>query len=307
MLNSLLAPSTLTIELPQWFPLVGTAIALAALFIAFANFRRKSGLKVRGNYVLASSIDCRYHYVAQVMLENLKDRPITIFAVYLRVGFNNYIQLESFGDRPLILKSYETHQQDFGPVQFYASNLRKLDLENILINRKIKKRLVISTGDGKYVVPKPIMAWHPIATAFKNAMTTVITPMTLMHRDKYIGSRVKFVIDIRNGTDLETVMLSENSHEYSVFKNFRLTKDSLQTVDSLSTFLNEKLASQGIDAGSFKIYDISPRRKEMEDEYKETVDAIPVGWFKYFVVGRLAAWLFNLQINWRIRSALRKK
>ena len=54
---------------------------------------------------MMSSVDCDDPYLSSLVIENLKDRAITIFEIYLKVGSNCYIQVEDFGSKPLVLRA----------------------------------------------------------------------------------------------------------------------------------------------------------------------------------------------------------
>ena len=112
----------------NWYSTLASIIGLVALWFTVRNHHRKSGLLIRGIYSISSSIDCNDAFVSKFILENLKDRSVTIFAVYLRVGHSHYIQLEDFEEAPLLLKPFETYQKELGPVQFYGSNMYRVRL-----------------------------------------------------------------------------------------------------------------------------------------------------------------------------------
>lgn len=79
-----------------WFSISALFISTVALLFSAKTYRRKSGVFVRGNFSIASNRDCNDKYVASVILENLKDRAVTVFAIYLRIGYNYYIEIEDF-------------------------------------------------------------------------------------------------------------------------------------------------------------------------------------------------------------------
>lgn len=60
--------------------------------IAWRNYRRKAGVLIRGNYAIMEMFACKDLFVSTIILENQKDRAITIFGIYLRIGFNYYIE-----------------------------------------------------------------------------------------------------------------------------------------------------------------------------------------------------------------------
>lgn len=278
----------MTITLPAWFPVLGLLVATLALSLAALNYRRKSGLDVRGGYSLASNIDCDDKYVSSVILENLKDRSITIFAIYLRVGHACYVQLEDFGTQPFILKAFETYRKDYGAIQFYESNSTRVNLNNLYSNRKIKQRLVLSTSDGKYTVPKYLYAWNPVTDYFKNLMTMIVQTRSLRHGEEYVGSNIDYIVDLTTADGhKQTVQLSKNSWQYVIFKNFQLTKDSLESKSALDQFLLDQIKAENIQIKNFSVFETSTWKAEANQTFRDSFDAVPVSWFRYFIVGRL--------------------
>jgi len=289
---SYLSANIMTITLPAWFPALGLIVAILALLLAALNYRRKSGLDVRGGYSLASSIDCDDKYVSSVILENLKDRSITIFAIYLRVGHAHYVELEDFGNKPFILKAFETYRQDYGVIQFYESNSTRVNLNDLYSDRKIKQRLVLSTSDGKYTVPKYLHAWNPVSDYFRNLMTMIVRARSLRHGNLYVGSNIDYVVDLTTfDGHKQTVQLSKDSWQYRVFKNFILTKESLESKAELDRFILEQMKLEKIQLQTFSIFETSIWKAEASEIFQDHFNAVPVGWFKYFVVGRIATFL----------------
>ncbi|MBI2430125.1 MAG: hypothetical protein HYV29_15260, partial [Ignavibacteriales bacterium] len=126
-----------------WYVYVSISISILAIAVASLTYRRKAGVRIYGNYVSASSRDCNDKYISSITLENLKDRAITIFTIYLRIGYNYYIIIENFEDSPLILKPFETYQKNYGPIQFYGINSNRINLDSLLEDAKIKKRIIL--------------------------------------------------------------------------------------------------------------------------------------------------------------------
>jgi len=278
----------MTITLPAWFPVLGLVVAILALALAALNYRRKSGLDIRGSYSVSSNTCCNDKYVASVILENLKDRSITIFAIYLRVGHACYVEVEDFGNKPFILKAFETYQQDYGAIQFYESNSTRVNLNDLYSNHKVKQHLVLSTSAGKYVVPKYLNAWDPVRDYFQNLMTIIVRPRSLRHGDAYIGSNIDYIVDLKNADGHnQVIQLSKNSWQYSVFKNFMLTKDSLESKEALEQFLLDQIKLEKIKPQTFSVFDTATWKDRASEMFTGHFDAVPVSWFNYFVVGRL--------------------
>jgi hypothetical protein len=142
-------------------------VSALALSLAALNYRRKAGILVRGSYSLVSSSrDTNDAYVNSLVLENLKDRAITIFEIYLVVGYNYYITLDDRESNPLVLKAFETYAATYGTVQFYGLNGKTIKLQNLLNNRRIKKRIVLSTSEGNTSCHRTFAGGAPLWTTF---------------------------------------------------------------------------------------------------------------------------------------------
>lgn len=298
----------MTIELPTWFPIPGLVIALLALILAIKNYRRKSGLHIRGSFQLASSIECSDKYISGVVIENLKDRSVTIFAVYLRVGFNYYIEIENFEAKPIVLKAYETYHKEYGPIQCYGFNSRRFKMNKILSDESVRKTLVLSTSDGKYVVPKPIKTWNPVSDFFKNHSTAIIRPISTTYKDIYIGENVKYVIEIvgKNKHE-EVILISDVELKFNRFKNFRLTKESLETKERLEEFLEKQVGPGKIECEKIVVFDTAEWHRHAKENYRKTIDAVPYGWFRYRIVGRVNRWLRDREMRRKSRKIVREE
>ena len=64
-----------------WYSISAICISTVALLVAVKNYRRKAGIFVRGSFAISSSRDCDDRYVSDVLIENLKDRAITVFSI----------------------------------------------------------------------------------------------------------------------------------------------------------------------------------------------------------------------------------
>lgn len=287
----------MTITLPGWFPILGLVVAFIGLIFAIRNYLRKSGRKMRGNFQTASSIESNDQYISTITIENMKDRGVTIYAIYLRIGHNHFIELENFGDKPLVLKAYETYHKEFGPIQFYGFNMRRFRLNELLLDRRAKKRLVLSTGDGKYTVPKPIKKWNPASDFFRNNSTAIIRPTVLMFKDHYVGENIKYILEfVSDNKQEELVLLQPDEFRFNRFKNFRLTKESLETKENLELFLQDQKDLGKLSCSKFFVHDTTEWRKRTGEYFTEEINAEYVGWFAYHVTARLATWLSDRQM-----------
>jgi len=293
---------TLTISLPAAAAL---CISLVALFVAIKNYRRKAGLCVRGSFSVAASRACNDQYVKTIILENLKDRAITIFAAYLQVGYNLYILIEDFDDKPLILKAFESYQKEYGPIEFYSSNSDRIDLNNLFDNKKIKKRLVLSTADGKYVIPSSIQRWNPISDFFKNHMTIMVYPLQSIYKEKYLGANIKYVVDIeKQSGKTEVVPIQANDFQIKVFRTFSLTQESLKNKEALSKYISEQILNGNLICRRFLVHDIETWRENANKHYSgQPIIAESCNAFQYFILGRV----FTLYSDWKLNRENQKR
>jgi len=278
-------------------------VSISAFIVAVKNYLRKAGTFVRGSFSISSSVHSNGSYLSTLTLENIKDRAVTIFAIYLQIGSNYFLTIEDLTKKPLILRAFETHQQSYGPIEFYEVNTRRIDLEELLRSGKSRKRLVLSTSDGKYVVPSNLQRWNPIVHFFDNHLTAIITPVRSIYKTVPIGGTIKYFIEFTDsGGAEEIVPIHPDDFELKLFKTFQLTKESLETKDSLAAFLQQQVDAGKLVCKAFKVFDLEERRNTLAELFPGMpIKARPYSAFQYYVLGRLS----TLYSNWQIRRTNR--
>jgi hypothetical protein len=276
------------------------SISILAIVIALKNYRRKAGTLVRGSFTMGSGRASNDDYVTEVILENLKDRAVTIFAIYLKLGFNYYVELENFEQSPLILKPFETYRKQFGPIEFYAVNMNKIRLNQLFATKNPKKRLVLSTSDGKYDVRSSLRRWNPVVEYFRNQCTGIIKPVESIYKDTHLGGNVAYVIEImrEEGKD-EIIPIHPRDFELKMFRNFSLSKEALSSKQSLEEFLKDKMNEGKLSCKGFKVHDVAEWRKIAHESYAKSkiIDAKYVSRFQYYVVCRILTWYSTWKID----------
>lgn len=278
--------------------LIAILISLIALTFVVRNYLRKSGIYVRGQYSVCSSSYCQDKYVSSIVLENFKDRPVVIFKIFLLAGRNYYIELEDFDEEPKILKPYEVYSKHYDPVDFYSVNMRRIKLNGLLDSKEARSQIVLSTSHGKYVVKEWIKRWDPIGDFFKNHMTALIHPMRSTYKNKCFGSEVKYIVDVKteDGRE-ETIPIYPRDYEIRKFRKFRLTRESLESKDSLEEYLLEQVFNGALNCTDITVHDIEAWRNEhYSDDYKKVIEAKYYNWFMYFVVGGLLTKLSDMRL-----------
>jgi hypothetical protein len=282
------------------------SVATLAFVIAIKNYRRKAGILVRGNFSIGSARASNDEYVTEIILENLKDRAVTIFAIYLKLGFNYYVELENLEQTPLILKPFETYRKQFGPLEFYSVNTNKINLNRVFASKKAKRRLVLSTSDGKYQVSSSLRRWNPVEEYFRNQCTAIIRPVQSLYRDTHLGGNIAYVIEIlREEGDDEIIPIHPKDYEVKIFRNFSLSKEALSSKQSLEEFLKAKIDEGKLPCKGFKVHDLAEWRKIAHEFYANgrTVDAKYLGPFAYYVLGRI----FTRYSSWKVSRENKKR
>jgi hypothetical protein len=275
---------------------VSTPIACFALILALKNYLRKSGALIHGRYTLASSSSCDDSYISEIILENLKDRAITIYSIFLKVGHNYYIELENHEKNPLILKAYETYRASLGPIMFHSIGFNKINMKRLIEDKKTKKRLILSTSNGKYSVPKPTKIWNPTSVFFKNNFTGLVRPVVADHKGKKIGGNIRFIVDItQKSGETTTTLLKEDDYRVQIFEQFTLTETSLKSKNNLIQFFEKQKADGTIPQEiKFEIHDFNLHKNKMNERYSgDASEAASYSTFYYHIIGRTHTWLSN--------------
>ena len=295
---------------PSFFlSLAAIIVAIIALSYRIRTYWLKAGEKVRFSYSLTANVEAEDKYIGSITLENLKDKALVIFEIYLKLGHGLYLELEKFDGAPLIVKPFEVYQREFDPVIFYSSNTKRVKLDDLLEGKRFKPHVVLSTTSGRYNVKANIRRWTPLGEYFGNAYSGIIQPRWLIHRGRGYGSQVRFLLDIEkhNGRK-ECIPICPDDYKHNSLRNLRLTKDAIETKESFNAFINEKLSDGTIDWKSYEIIDF---RKEVED-IDGFLDADPikldqVGLLRYYVVGKVLNVLQNFQMSRKNRRLAKRR
>lgn len=285
-----------------------SVLGLIGVIYGLKNYRRKSGIHVRGNYCISEIINAEDKYISNITLENFKDRSVIIFKIFIRVGHNYYIEMDDFESEPKILKSYESLTFNYQPVDFYSLNLQRVKLNKILNSRHSKIRIVLSTSQGKYVVKKFIKQWDPIFEFFKNHMTACIVPMHPLEKTGHYGTEFKYLVKLTTEDGYtNTIPVYTTDINHSRFGNFELTSEAISSSENLHTFLLKKAFSGHLKCTAVEVIDAEQlRRKNYGHTYAHTFEATHFNWFTYKVMGRIGTIYSNLKLKIQNRK-LRKK
>ena len=264
--------------------------ALAVYFTA-RTYWQKKGAFVRGQYgIISSSVHTEHKYVCNVVLENLKDRSIVVFGIYLRLARNVFLEIERFDEEPLILKSFEATTRRYDPLDSYSFNMRRFNVNHLFNDRYKGVRLVLATSEGKVVIKKPILIWDPSHQWFRNHSIITMRPNRATFEGKGYGGNVLYVVHLRKGEEiLQTFSLYPGEHTYKWFSDLGGTEDTLESAEKVKIVFEKAIAESGMKADRVTVIDA---REALEKAYKDyaeekTLD-LRTSWFFVHVLARFA-------------------
>jgi len=269
--------------------ILGTLLSVIGIYLAYRGLVLKIGrMRIRGTYTVASSIACDDKYISNVTLENVRDRAVTIFTIYLKFGHDLFLEIDEFEDKPLILGPFETFRKEYGPIEFYSAGTRRILINELFDAKNLKKRLVLSTSDGRHIVRRVIPTWSPVIEFFRNYMTEIAHPIRSTYKGKAYGSSTLYLVELILGDGTSQVLpIYPRDHEVKRFGRFRLTPESLESKGALESFLNLQRDEGNLPVASVAVHDLRSSRKDrFERDTKGPIKAEPAGFFKYYVLGR---------------------
>ncbi len=284
-------------------------VAVGAAWFARQMFVMKSGLELRGSYSLWSSVSCDDKYVGSVTIQNLKDRAVVLFKIFLQIGHNYYIELEDFTNQPVTLEPFGILHREYEPIDHYSSGTHRVHLNELLDSKGVRRRLVLATSQGRYVVRHWIRAWDPVHVFFKNHYTGIIRALRSTYKGKAYGSNAKYVVQIKLSDGKEEVIpIYAHDYRYRIFRKFQLTSDALQSAVAVEEFLLERAIAGDLNCSDVSVFDMENWRKQRYDKRDmEPFHAPKVGWFMYYIVGRVLSWWDDIKMNRQNRALHRKR
>lgn len=293
-------------DLASYIALSSFVIAAFALVFSLRGDRRKTGIDIRCDFSVASSVRSSERWVAEVRLENLKDRPISIYKIYMEIGHGLYIEVEDFTEDSLTLEAYSVYHKRYDPIEFYSDGMRRVT--GFLDDKKARQRILLTTSQGRYYPKRMTNAFNDpvLDTILKNYTTGVVLPVRRLYKGRSYGSEAKFIITFAHAdSEDEIVPIYLDDHEIRKFRNFRLTQEALESKEALEAFLQEQVVAGKLSSRNIAVVDLEAYRLEAFKDYRETIVVPPQGWFSHKIIGRcLTFWekLVTSRRNKRLRS-----
>lgn len=279
--------------------IVALIISIIALIYTIKAYLLKRGSYIRGSFSICSTIACEDKYVSSVVLENHKDRAVVIYQMFLRIGHNYFIEIEDFGKEPLVLNPFEVYRKDYDPIDFYSVSLSKIELNNLLDNKRYPKKIILSTSNGKYIVKKRIEYWNPIGLFFKNHMTAIVHPMRTTYKGISYGNNARYIVEFKTkNAGEEIIAIYPNDYTIQKFRKFSLTKKSLESKEALEEYLYSQATEGNLNCDDIKVFELDKWREDIYDkENKRIIKADYCNWFYHHLIGRIWTIFSNMQMK----------
>ena len=294
--------------------LAALIIAIIALIYTVKTYLLKSGTQIRGTYSYCSDRTSYEPYINTVTIENMKDKPVVVLGIYLKLGFNHYLLLEDFSKVPLILNPFEAIKREYDALAFYQIGIsNQFIMKMTFFNHDHKNRLVLRTTRGKFVVRDNIDYWSPQMDVSKNHYTKVIQPARFKYKNKSYGMKIGYLVDVNfeNNKNIVYPLLRPGIQnlETSALRYLNIPQESLTSKDSLETTLKNKIASGEFICKSFKVIDYHEycKARLLLGWPQGQIHANFIGRFQYFVVGRLISLVRNIKQKRWLKKILPKK
>jgi hypothetical protein len=274
-------------------------ISIIALYYTIRVFIMKSGHNFRCNIGTCSTIECSDKYIKHITIENLKDRASVIFSIHVRYGLNNYLLIEDFSQSPLILKPFEVYHKEYEPILGYSLGTSITDLNKLIGNKKINKKIILSTTNGKYIVKYNIKRWDPLIPFFKNHYTSIIRPIRIKYKGRFYGDNVKYLVFLthKNEQD-EIIFIYKDKLKIKRFSKFQITKESLQSPHKLESFLKKQRRASKLSFEEIEIIDYSEKVDFEKSRYNnETREVEPYSFFDYKIRGKILSISSNYKMK----------
>lgn len=276
--------------------IVALIISIIALFYTIISYLLKRGNKIRCDISTISTIETDEKYISSITLENLKDKATIIFDIHLRIGYNNFLLIEEFNSAPLILKPFEVYYKEYDPILFYTVNMDKMIINDNLYNPK--KKIILSTTDGKYTVKTNTKRWSVNNLFFSNYTTAIIKPCRLSYNKKSYGSNTLFLLVLKKiGQEDFIKPILKDDYKRKVFINFNLTQESLENKEIFVQYIQSQIDYGYLSYDTFEVIDFGKKVKEIQNEYLNKIKMQPLNYFKYYITGKFITYLENFKIN----------
>lgn len=291
----------------------GFIVSVIVLYFTVKSWQLKHGQSVRASYGITITDK---PYVSSVIIENLKDRDLVIFAIYLKFGSNVYLDLldidDSYDRYHHIIPSLSTRVFELGEPLYYTESSREVDMEDLLRNYR-NGSIILLTNNGKIKAKKIKHGWNPIVQYFKNYGTCYVrprrfytkeaVPSSRQQRENYIDyssyhKSVHYIVTLRFKDGNEYDFEIPPFYDYVPFSKLKFTPESLVSCESLKRFFLENRSSGNVDFE--ELVNIANVKQVIERNkkgiYSKEIEAVQsLNGFHYYIIWKLKTLFYKIQ------------
>lgn len=303
---------------------ISLIVSTIVLLITYKTYILKYGHKVRGWIGISSSITSSYSYFHTLVLENLKDKDLVIFDIYVRFGHNIYLDMLDKDDLNEsyfhIIPALSAKEFRFGPAIEYISGTELVNSSQLFANNKANKTIVLSTNQGKVVVRPFKKGWSPISDYFKNYGTVIINPIRYYSDDSIYGRKGKEKERVNPAIDYGTygnqtlfLVVLKRKHfglvtypiwrtsKVQYFSNINFTEESLGSKESLKKLLLKEKSNKKIDFESIDtIIDFQSYVSDVRKKYTSApIQFEAESWFTYHIVDKIQTYWYKFKEHYK--------
>lgn len=275
-------------------------VAVVALVVSYVALSQKRGSKVRCWVGIASFVEAEGYYIKEVIVENLKDKSIAIFDMYLQVGENVFIDLLNKNrvptkpsESPDIIPPFELKIYSFYPPAFYECGLDVVENMEELLSQK-KHKIVLSTNNGKVVARPKLTGWTPYGNYFSNYGTYIIQPCRLTYKgtsykDRCFGAGVLYlaIITSNTGEEAQYPIYKKADIKVQFFSEVQFTEKCLANTEAIASFLQEQKEAGKISYDKLEIIDWQDIIMKRKYEFAKQEKVVVLNWIQYHIVAKI--------------------
>ena len=273
--------------------------AAIALVYTIRSDRRKAGLDVRYDYSVMTSIASKEPWVLHLMLQNMKDRSLVIYTIYVEIGHGLFVQIEDRASDPIILDAYGVYRREYETIEYYdAGSFRATGLGEIglISNGKAgdntRRRLVLATSEGRYHPKRYVDIYDPRLESFlRHRPNIVMVPKRLIYEGHAFGSETRYLLAFTLPSGEKRIQpIHSLRFVWDDFRDWGMTEDTLATKETLETFLQEQIRNGHWDVTNLEVIDPSKAREAMYRWVAGSRAVMTLGWFGYNIGFRWQRW-----------------
>ena len=233
---------------------VNIILTIIVLIYTFRTWNLKRGQSVRASCQISITDK---PFISSVIIENLKDRDLVIYGIYLKFASNVYLDLLdidfSQDKYNHIIPALSSRIFELGQPLFYTKGIVLVDMEDIIKNNSYS--IILRTSEGKITAKNIKNGWHPrslTGTYYirpSRYYTKNAVPNTHYQSEQYIDytsfdNSIQYVATIKISDDLTYDFEIPPRRNYIPFQKLRFTAETLQSSDTLYQYLLKSRSEQ---------------------------------------------------------------